>query len=34
MPWAKEEKNILHHYLFRDKIIQSCPEIDANPLIS
>ena len=29
MPWTKKEKNILHHYLFGDKIIQNCFKKDA-----
>ena len=29
MPWTKEKKYILWHYLFRDKIIQTCLKIDA-----
>ena len=29
MPWTREEKNILRHYLFGDKIIQNCLKIDA-----
>ena len=28
MPWRKELKNILRHYLFGDKNIQNCFKID------
>ena len=29
MPWTREEKIFLHHYLFGDKIVQNCLKIDA-----
>ena len=29
MPWIREEKNILRHYLFGQRIVQNCLKIDA-----
>ena len=32
MPWTRDEKNILRHYLFGEKSIQYCLKIDATHL--